>query len=106
MWRKHGDDYALSLSPDRLARLRRDSQSVPTLPSDLEGVTDPAVLRALRARLALQFYDQNRAVTNFAYFLAQAEAEAKPGTVEARKILWKADQARKTGAGKLEAIKL
>jgi hypothetical protein len=56
--------------------------------------------------MALQFYDQNRSVTNFAYFLAQAEAEAKPGTVEARKILWKADQARKSVAGKIEAIKL
>jgi hypothetical protein len=106
MWRKHGDDYALSLSDVRLARLRRDFQSVPSLPADPEGVTDPAVVRALQARMALQFYDQNRAVTNFPYFLAQAQAEAQPGTVEARKILWKAGQARKSVQGKLEAIKL
>lgn len=106
MWRKHGDDYALSLSPDRLARLRRDLQAAPGLPADPEGVTDPAILRAVQARQALQAYETNRSVTNFAYFLAQAEAEAKPGTVEARKILWKADQARKSAGGKVLAVKL
>jgi hypothetical protein len=106
MWGRHGEAYALSLRPERLAQLRRDFQAVPSLPNDPEGVTDPVVLRAMRARVALQFYEQNRSVTNFPYFLAQAEAEAKPATVEARKILWKADQARKSVAGKLQAIRL
>src|SRR5581483_2790210 len=88
MWRKHGEAYALSLDAAQLRRLREDAQKVPSLPTDLEGVTDPVVLKAARARLAEQFYHQNRAVTNFAYFLAQAEAEAKRETVDARKTLW------------------
>src|SRR5204863_8308966 len=98
MWRRHGEANALSLDADQLRRLREDAQRVPSLPTDLEGVTDPTVLRAVRARLAEQFYHQNRSVTNFAYFLAQAEAEANRDTVEARKVLWKADQARKSVA--------
>jgi hypothetical protein len=106
MWQRHGDAYALSLDTARLNQFQRDFQSVPSLPNDPEGVSDPLVLRAMRARTALQFYSQNRSVTNYAYFRAQAEAEALRGTVEARKILWKADQARKSVGGKLLAIKL
>ena len=46
---------------------------------------------------ALQYYDQNRRVTNFPYFLASSTAEAKLETVQARKTLWQAEQARKFG---------
>lgn len=106
MWKRHGDDYALSLDDARLRQLNEDAQSVPNVPTSMEGVTDPATLRAARARLALAFYTQNRSVTNYPYFRAQAEAEAKPATVEARKTLWKADQAGKSAQGKLEAIRL
>ena len=106
MWRNHGRANALSLEAPDLARLHDTAQAVPNVPTSLEGVTDPAVWRAARARLAISFYAQNRSVTNFAYFLAQAEAEAKPTTIEARKTLWKADQARKSVQGKVEAIRL
>ena len=78
--------------------------SVPPNVTDPEN--DPAVMRVVRARVAMQFYDQNRTVTNFPYFLAAAEAEEKPDTVVARKILWQADQARKSVRGRLEAVKL
>jgi hypothetical protein len=104
MWRKHGNEYALTLPPDRLANLRADAGDPNTLPSDPtpEQMADPAFRRRYTATNALFFYNSNRQVTNFPYFLAAAEAEARvidgrPVTVLARKTLWRAEQARKLG---------
>ena len=97
MWRKHGEDYGLLLSPDRLNRYE-------TLAKEGSGGTTqrnmtPELMNSewFQAALALQYYQQNRNVTNFPFFLASAEAEAKPATVQARKTLWQAEQARKLG---------
>src|SRR5207249_4349303 len=88
-----------------LSILRQAESRMSVPPNVTDPENDPAVMRVVRARVAMQFYDQNRTVTNFPYFLAAAEAEEKPDTVVARKILWQADQARKSVRGRLEAVK-
>ena len=104
LWREHGRRNGLSLEPDVLRRLdetvRGPGQTGPRaamMPPDPnpEQVKDNAFMRRYRAQTALYFYQQNRSVTNFPFYLASAEAEAKPETVLARKTLWQADQARR-----------
>jgi hypothetical protein len=108
MWKEHGDKYALSLSQERLARYQELARQTPggVLPSD--PTPDQEAQPWYRAAVALSVYAQNRHVTNFPYFLADAQAEARvrripgspnpvPVTVLARKTLWRAEQARKLG---------
>jgi hypothetical protein len=105
LWRRLGEDNGLVLDPARKERLREEARVPPgapdpgVLPPDLpkEALADPAVLIPWRATAALFFYNSNRQVTNLPYYLAQAEAEAKPETVAARKALWQADLARRAG---------
>ena len=98
LWAAHGKAYGLDLG-DRLARLEDEAGNPNTLPPDptAEQLADPNFRRRYLATSAMYFYRVNRQVTNFQYFLASAEAEAKPETVAARKTLWRADQARKIG---------
>jgi hypothetical protein len=113
MWRALGEANAQVIEPARLARLREDAGVPPgasdfvPLPPDLPPglAADPRAVRRHAAQTALFFYNQNRSVTNFAFYLASAQAEAQPATVQARKILWQADQARRAG-NRLEAIRL
>lgn len=107
LWRKHGEDYALILSTERFEQLKTLAGDTSTLPPEPtpELLANPAMRQRYMATASLFYYSQNRQVTNFPYFLAQAEAEAKKETVVARKILGKAEQARKSG-NKLEAIAL
>ena len=105
MWRQHGRDYALTLSPERYASLQAQAGDPTTMPTEPtpEQINDPAFVRRYVAAGALRYYTSNRATTNFPYFLASAEAEARviggqPLTVLARKTLWQADQARKSGS--------
>lgn len=105
MWRQHGRDYALTLSPERYASLQAQAGDPTTLSPEPtpEQIDDPAVLRRYMATGALRYYASNRMTTNFPFFLASAEAEARvtggrPLTVLARKALWQADQARKSGS--------
>ena len=53
------------------------------MPSDPtpEQLEDREFRERYQARMALFFYGQNRNVTNFAFFLASSEAEARPETV-------------------------
>jgi hypothetical protein len=94
MWHHHRDEYGLELSDDRISRYRaRASSSAPL------GDVPPEEAAAEREKYAmsLKYLEQNRRVTNFAYFVASATAEARPETVQARKTLWRAEQARKLG---------
>ena len=113
LWDAAGQEYALALSEPRLRNLRRQAGLPeeggepaglpPTLtPAQL---ADPKAFLPWRATVALFFYGQNRGVTNFPYHQAQAEAEQQKRTIEARKVLWQADQARRAG-NKLEAADL
>ena len=99
MWRRHGTEHALVMSLARLEALRAEVGDTDSLPPDLtsEQRADPAYLRRWRGMTALFFYRHNRSVTNFPYYLASAEAEAQKETVQARKTLWQADQARRVG---------
>ncbi|HEY3788821.1 MAG TPA: hypothetical protein VGL71_08205, partial [Urbifossiella sp.] len=106
-WSTHGYEYALSLSPNQLNQYRIDSGvapgvdyvAMPTEPS-AEQMANEAVARRYRATLALFSYQSNRSLTNFPFYLATAEAEQQKDTVEARKILWRAEQARRLGSNR------
>jgi hypothetical protein len=93
MWNHHRDEYALELSDDRISRYRARSSAagLPELPPE------QAAAERAKYAMSLQFLDQNRRVTNFPYFLASATAESKRETIQARKTLWQAEQARKLG---------
>jgi hypothetical protein len=107
MWRAHGEQYALLLDPARLAALQQVAGPSQTLPQEptREQLDDPAFARRYKAHQALFYYMQNRSVTNFPYFYQASQAEAKPETVRARKILFQAALARDAG-NKLRAIGL
>lgn len=114
MWNAHGEKHGLILDPATLTRLQNlyrgpgegDVRNVPFPMEPTEAQrASPEFMRRWRAHAALFFYNQNRTVTNFPFYLASAEAEAKPATVEARKTLWLADQARRVG-NRVEALQL
>ncbi|MBN9122662.1 MAG: hypothetical protein J0I06_26530 [Planctomycetes bacterium] len=109
MWDQHGKEYALALSDRQLGVLQKLAGEGGAAPADAESADEGQRRRAMAAT-ALQYYATNRQTTNFPYFLASAQAEARvvngqPLTVLARKTLWKADQARKSG-NKPEALRL
>jgi hypothetical protein len=111
MWDEHGKAYGLSLTEVQLTNLRRlAGESTALANPSPEQLADENVRRRFVANAALQYYASQRGLTNFPYFLASAEAEARviggvPATVLARKTLWKAEQARKQGENPL-AIRL
>jgi hypothetical protein len=100
MWLKHGQENGLIVSEQRLQRYKENGQDatgrMPGDPNDSE-LVDREKRAKYEARVALFYYPQNRHVTNFPFFLASSQAEAKPETVSARKTLWRAEQARKLG---------
>ena len=105
IWSAHGYEYGLSLRPNQLNQLRVDGGLPPgaeyvPLPQDptSEQLENDAFARRFRAQSALHYYQSNRGLTNFPFYIAVAEAEQKKPTVEARKMLWKADQARRLGS--------
>jgi hypothetical protein len=99
MWNKHGEENALVLPPGKMAQLEFLSAGL-----KLAAIPQDATLEELKARglteqnlnamMALVYYDQNRQVTNFPFFLESTRAEMSPLTVEARKLLWEAEDAR------------
>ena len=97
MWSEHGYLYGLELTPERLSRYenlaRQGSQG------GLALQTNPDLMNNewYQAALGLQYYQQNRNVTNYPFFVASSAAEAQAATVRARKTLWQAEQARKLG---------
>ncbi len=101
MWGKHGKAYGLTLNEVQHTEMNTlGNANMPQDPTP-EQLADPNFRKRFFAVTAKASYDSNRNVTNFPYFLASAEAEAnKTGssrTVDARKMLWKAEQARKNG---------
>jgi hypothetical protein len=104
MWVSHGEQYGLELTPDRLNRYKERSRGAS---GGFGRVAAPEQMSAdrLMAEQALQFLERNRSVTNYTFFRASSEAEARPATIQARKTLWQAEQARKLG-DKLNAMQL
>ncbi len=104
MWTKHGNDNGLILNQARLEDYNKYRVDINSLPADPtpEQLENPEFRKRYQATAAMFFYNTNRQVTNFPYFLASAEAEeqvvdGKPITVLARKTLWRAEQARRLG---------
>jgi hypothetical protein len=104
-WSAHGDEYGLFLRENRLNQYRIDAGLAPGaefvagLPPDLtpEQLANESYARRHRAQTALYYYQSNRSLTNFPFYLAIAQGEQQKETVEARKVLWKADQERRLG---------
>jgi hypothetical protein len=109
MWNKHGEDNAMVLTAGRRDRLEFLAKGVATyLPYELSQEEMEArgwTPQAVEARRALIYYDQNRQITNFPFFLESSRAEMDPVTVDARKRLWEANQAR-TAADNIRAARL
>ena len=63
---------------------------------DPTAISDPILKKAAQdnfnARQALQYYDQNRQITNYQFFLDQSKFEMTPATAEVRLLLWNADE--------------
>jgi hypothetical protein len=104
MWSDHGYQYGLELSPSRLSRLKseagvaNENDYIPLPPrATTEQLADPAFATRYQAAEALSYYQSNRQLTNFPFYLANSRGEQLPETIEARKTLWKADQARRLG---------
>ena len=91
LWTEHGRVNAMVLSEARRADL--ENRAVQRGGS-AGGVSDRD--RA-EAAAALKVYDQNRTMTNFPYFLSSAQAEAQDVTVQARQLLYEADQGKQLG---------
>ncbi|MFO0805217.1 MAG: hypothetical protein U0791_19100 [Gemmataceae bacterium] len=103
MWVNHGNAYGLSVSPARMERYRRaaglgpNDQPSPPPPLSPDQRLNPKAVERHDALSALWLYNSNRSLTNFPFYYAMAEGEQQKQTVEARKILWRADQARRVG---------
>lgn len=104
LWQKHGELNGLLLPEARRANLQAMARKVPGTEGGLPPDFTPDQLRAYNitqddvdARKSLVYYDQNRQITNFAFFYASASAEGDDRTVAARKLLWRADEARQNG---------
>lgn len=105
LWETHGYQYGLELSEDRLNRYKERASNVSGSFMSGDSSTDQMAAERNKAREALTYLEQNRSVTNYPFFRASSEAEARPATVQARKTLWQAEQARKLG-DKLNATRL
>ena len=100
-WNGIGQSQGLVVDAERYNRLAERSRRLKYggngLPPDMtpEQMVAAEVTPAdLDARRALVYYDQNRSMTNFAFFLDSSLAEKDPLTVRARNTLFDADQAR------------
>lgn len=52
---------------------------------------------AMRARMAVMYFDQNRQITNYQFFLDSSGLETDPRVAEVRQMLWDADRMHETG---------
>jgi hypothetical protein len=114
LWSRHGADYALEVPRNRLDQWRADAgvppgagdEAVPVPPEPVgDQAKDEQLVRRYKAAQWLRGYHQNRQLTNFAFYLASAGAEQKTETVQARKVLWQAEQARRLGQN-VKAVEL
>jgi hypothetical protein len=101
LWDATGRAWGLILEPTRYARLAERSRRLPFPPGGLPPELSPEEMQRanidpddLTARRALTYYEQNRQMTNFPFFLDSTLAEKDELTVRARRLLYEADQAR------------
>jgi hypothetical protein len=114
-WQRHGIDTGLYLTAEELnilnGRAAKFRQRFNVQPGELPAAAnlqqrlDPDVQEALRAHMALYWYEHFRVMTNFPHFYAQSQVEADTNTIAVRKAFFQADQSRKAGDTEL-AIEL
>ncbi|MBA4190149.1 MAG: hypothetical protein C0467_19365 [Planctomycetaceae bacterium] len=98
MWTEHGERYGLVIEPARRVAYEAEAARKPS-----DNAPPDVIQRWQQASSAMFYYNSNRQVTNFPYFLAGALGESRvdqagrPVTVLARKTLWQAEQARRLG---------
>jgi hypothetical protein len=104
MWREDGIANGMYLDPTELAQLQERAETFRKRynlsPNDLaEGFRPEAlekgVADGLRAHRQLAFRSQNLMMTNFAHHYYRADAERDPQAVQARKLMFEAEQLRK-----------
>jgi hypothetical protein len=106
MWLEHGKAYGLELTPEQLTNYAQAAASLGRrMEPTPEEMDNPERRRHFQTGMAMFYYQQNRSLTNFPYFLTSANCEARHETVMARKKLWEAEEQRKLGE-KTRAIKL
>jgi hypothetical protein len=102
LWEEHGKKNGLKLTPAMLANIQQLATGVPE-EFDLFRLSDEQLkLRNLtreqvKAKAALRFYEQNRSVTNFEFFLSQSEAERDADMSRARRLIAAANETEKAG---------
>lgn len=103
LWTKQGVENALVLDLATLSNMQRLASRVPGSPTELprDEVFTPQAMSSfgitqeeVDAKKSLIYYDQNRRMTNFPYFLASSEAEQDSLTINARKLLFAAEEAK------------
>ena len=113
MWLRHGLENGLYFQQNELkafddrARLYREKRAAgePELRAlRPDEQADKDLVDSYKAAAALHYYRLNLSMTNFEFFLAQSEMEERVDTVNARKLLFEADRARRR-ADYPEAIK-
>jgi len=113
MWEAHGNANALLLSPAELDRYRRTAEplvaylkeqgqydgniNLGSLNLRPEDSQNEELVNAIDAQRKLIYYDQNRSMTNFPFFLYSSGAERKKETVQARKTFYQADKIKQAG---------
>jgi hypothetical protein len=106
MWDEHGERNAMKMSESRRFALMNTAEvrSNPSsqMPDGDKDIEESGMSRAkIEAYNALVYFEQNRSGANFNYFLETANAEKADITVQARKLLWDADQSRTSGRNNL-----
>ena len=115
-WKEHQveNGFLLDDTPEKfemmeLAKRYAQSRGVPVgndvPPPTAEEQRDPEIMRSYKACVNLRFNGSNMMVTNVQSFLFQSEIEKDPETIKARKLLYEADQAKKSGK-QAKAIRL
>jgi hypothetical protein len=109
MWRKHGTETGLYLTPEEISDL--DARAKPfrerfkvgpgQMPNPVKEMFEPDMQDKFRAHSALYWYEHFRTMTNFPHFYFQAQVEHDPRTVAVRKAFFQADQLRKAGDSEL-----
>jgi hypothetical protein len=113
MWRELGEKTGMILDQSRKEQFyadadvrSEDSPLVTYLPEPTpEQRANEKIMKQRDAITALFFYRQHRQLTNFPHYLGTAEGEQLPETIQARKLLWKANQARRVSRTP-EAVRL
>ncbi|MCE9531008.1 MAG: hypothetical protein K8T89_07775 [Planctomycetes bacterium] len=106
LWASHGRANGLNLDDAKLLDYRRRAEAYarqrgfPVESGEFpnprpDELNDPTLRDSIEATRKLRIYKHNLSVTNYEFFLYQAEAEKDPDMIAARKMLYEADRERR-----------